>query len=318
MIFTGPATALTSADIDDVAKFLGANRAAVLAVMEVEAAGAGFDARARPRILFEPHVFYRELRGAERARAVKAALAYKDWGTRRYPRSSDARYRQLRAAMKINHTAALKSASWGLGQVMGFNYALAGFDSVEAFVNAMVQGEREQLLAMAGFIKSRNLHLPMRRREWSKFARGYNGPGYRKNRYDTKLARAYQRHLNAGDSAAPRVPSALRSGDRGGEVRAWQENLAKLGYTVAVDGAFGPQTEAATRLFQKRFELEVDGIVGPVTRNAMAEALKGRSPAAVPAEIVPVTPTETKASLFEKVLAFLAELFIQTSREMEA
>ncbi|MFA7308428.1 MAG: N-acetylmuramidase domain-containing protein [Hyphomicrobium sp.] len=33
----------------------------------------------------------------------------------------------------------------------------------------------------------------MRNRQWAAFARRYNGPGYRKNRYDTLLANAYRR-----------------------------------------------------------------------------------------------------------------------------
>jgi hypothetical protein len=31
----------------------------------------------------------------------------------------------------------------------------------------------------------------LRRNDWAGFARGYNGPGYADNRYDTKLASAY-------------------------------------------------------------------------------------------------------------------------------
>nr|WP_245891586.1 peptidoglycan-binding domain-containing protein [Planifilum fimeticola] len=34
---------------------------------------------------------------------------------------------------------------------------------------------------------------------------------------------------------------------------------------LAIDGIFGPRTEAAVRSFQKKVGIAVDGIVGPVT-----------------------------------------------------
>lgn len=62
-------------------------------------------------------------------------------------------------------------------------------------------------------------------------------------------------------SLPPAVARAtLRRGDTGEAVRTLQ---AALG--VAVDGAFGPGTEAAVRAFQQRQGLGADGIVGPVT-----------------------------------------------------
>ncbi|SMC27465.1 Putative peptidoglycan binding domain-containing protein [Desulfacinum hydrothermale DSM 13146] len=54
---------------------------------------------------------------------------------------------------------------------------------------------------------------------------------------------------------------------RGDDVRRLQEALAAKGYTVTVDGIFGPQTHRAVVAFQKASgHLKVDGIVGPATR----------------------------------------------------
>src|SRR5690606_7984441 len=47
---------------------------------------------------------------------------------------------------------------------------------------------------------------PLRRKDWARFARLYNGPGYAQNRYDEKLAQAYARH--AGDAAPARRAAA--------------------------------------------------------------------------------------------------------------
>ena len=45
--------------------------------------------------------------------------------------------------------------------------------------------------------------------------------------------------------------------------------LVGLGYPIAVDGTYGPRTEAAVRDFQAANQLEVDGIAGPDTQQAL-------------------------------------------------
>jgi lysozyme len=53
----------------------------------------------------------------------------------------------------------------------------------------------------------------------------------------------------------------------GADVRAWQEQLLTLGWTVlgAADSVFGSQTDIATRGFQAARNLTVDGVVGPAS-----------------------------------------------------
>ncbi|MDB9372945.1 peptidoglycan-binding domain-containing protein [Nodularia sphaerocarpa] len=57
----------------------------------------------------------------------------------------------------------------------------------------------------------------------------------------------------------------LRFGNSGTSVRILQKLLVSNGYTVRVDGSFGPLTETAVKAFQNQRRVGVDGIVGPVT-----------------------------------------------------
>jgi peptidoglycan hydrolase-like protein with peptidoglycan-binding domain len=61
----------------------------------------------------------------------------------------------------------------------------------------------------------------------------------------------------------------VRRGDQAHPVPSLQYLLGGRGHAVAVDGIFGPVTEAAVRAFQHQKGLAVDGIVGPQTWSAL-------------------------------------------------
>jgi cell wall-associated NlpC family hydrolase len=66
------------------------------------------------------------------------------------------------------------------------------------------------------------------------------------------------------------TPGLLQKGDRGEEVRRMQRRLQMHGFDPGpADGIFGSRTDAAVRAFQKAKRLEVDGIVGPKTSQAL-------------------------------------------------
>lgn len=62
----------------------------------------------------------------------------------------------------------------------------------------------------------------------------------------------------------------VQSGDaRSDVVTGIQSSLDALGYDLTVDGQYGPGTVKAIKAFQKAKDIDVDGIVGPLTFRAM-------------------------------------------------
>ena len=79
------------------------------------------------------------------------------------------------------------------------------------------------------------------------------------------------------------VTSPLMSGS---DVLDIQKRLVDLGYPVgAIDGAYGVATATAVRAFQRDHGLGVDGVVGPLTRSAIADAQPGDSPSLEPSAV---------------------------------
>jgi peptidoglycan hydrolase-like protein with peptidoglycan-binding domain len=84
---------------------------------------------------------------------------------------------------------------------------------------------------------------------------------------------------------APVAPQAgyLIIGMTGGIVKALQEQLAELGYTIGeIDGVFGPVTVTAVRAFQQDQGLTVDGVAGPATMAKLTETLGADKPLPAP------------------------------------
>lgn len=195
--FKGTAKRLDDIDLPKIGARIGVGEDEIHAFMDVESAGSGFDDQGRPKMLFEPHVFYRNLTGEKRAQAVREGLAYPRWGQVKYPHDS---YPRLTQAMAIDETAALKSASWGLGQVLGENYRMLGYESPQAMVMAFMNDEEAHLNGMVDFLIANHIDDDLRAHEWALVARVYNGPAFRKNGYDTKLAAAFKKWRGIRDT----------------------------------------------------------------------------------------------------------------------
>lgn len=187
---------LTDNDFVLVARLLDVEPAALKAVQKVETGGrGGFFAPGKPAILFEGHIFWSQLKkkgiNPEKHVAGNEDILYPKWEKGHY-KGGMGEYDRLERARKIEREAADASASWGMFQIMGFNYISCGEESVASFVKSMSENECKQLVLSARFIKQAGMLPALQAKDWVEFARRYNGAAYAQNRYDQKLAEAYK------------------------------------------------------------------------------------------------------------------------------
>ena len=229
--FQGSATALSSDGLATVANSLGVHAPEIWTVLAVETSGCGYLPDRRPQILYERHICHRLTNGQYDDGNISDPTpgGYGPHGAPQYDR--------LALAIGKDRNAALQSASWGIGQIMGMNYAGAGFRGVEDMVAAMSASEDAQLTAMGSFLISSGLARSLQAHDWASFARGYNGPNYVINRYDIRLNSEYQKYSSG---ALPDL-----------SVRAAQLYLTYLGFHPGLmDGVAGDYTLAALADFQ--------------------------------------------------------------------
>jgi peptidoglycan hydrolase-like protein with peptidoglycan-binding domain len=82
-------------------------------------------------------------------------------------------------------------------------------------------------------------------------------------------------NIDEADQSEP----VLRIGSTGLPVRRAQKRMSLVGFEVGgVDGRYGPKTESAVKDLQQRFQVTVDGVVGPQTWGII-DALEDEGPA---------------------------------------
>ena len=77
---------------------------------------------------------------------------------------------------------------------MGSHWRWLDYASIDALVSEARSGAEGQIRLMMRFVEKANLLDKLRNHDWAGFARAYNGPAYRKNRYDTKMRGAWLKH----------------------------------------------------------------------------------------------------------------------------
>ncbi|MCP5432159.1 MAG: DUF3380 domain-containing protein [Alphaproteobacteria bacterium] len=223
--------ALTANGLERVKARLGVGEAEIWTVLTVEAKGVGFMPSRLPYILYERHIFSKET--ARRYDESHPDISNRQpggyvGGAGEYPR--------IVKAAGLDYVAALRSASWGAAQVMGFNAPGLEYPSVEVFVDRLRTSEDEHLESFMRFIVLNGLTAPLKAHDWRGFAKIYNGPNYEAGGYHTKLANAYAKF-----SSAPSMNLDLRAA---------QLYLGYLGYDPkGIDGLWGPGTKGALTAF---------------------------------------------------------------------
>lgn len=184
---------LSDEDFRIVADELGVEVAAIKAVVLIEAGTQmkGFYAPAVPVINFDPAV-YKQV-AAKASNKAGATGEKVPEGISGYALKE---YNQLINARKKNAEGALMGTFWGMFQIGGFNYKICGFDNVNDFVKAMAHSEFSQLEIFAHFIKNSGMLDDLKKKNWSGFARKYNGSSYARRGYHTKMANAYKKFKN--------------------------------------------------------------------------------------------------------------------------
>lgn len=188
---------LTNEMIVALANDLGLEPALLKAVQLVEAAGRdGFLVDGRPQILFEGHIMYKEIKnkfGLDKAVAAQKSyptICFPKWDKSKYLGGAS-EYKRLELAKEIDEECALKSASWGIGQIMGFNFSYCECKDVFEFVHKMSESPASQLDLWFKFFKNYGNCLEyIRTKDWKAFTRVYNGPG-QVDIYSQKLENAY-------------------------------------------------------------------------------------------------------------------------------
>lgn len=190
---------LTEDDFRIVAEELGVEIAAIKAVVLIEAGTQmkGFWAPGIPVINFD-RTMYQRMRSKATdksgAKGEKVPSGLKGYALQEWT--------QLINARKQNAQGANMGTFWGMFQIGGFNYKMCGCKSVDEFVRLCSYSELEQLELFAAFIRNSGMLQDLKAKNWSNFARKYNGANYARRGYHTKMANAYKKFKAAEASAA--------------------------------------------------------------------------------------------------------------------
>jgi hypothetical protein len=259
----------------------GIDHAAMLAIVEVETGGKTFENDGRtPQFLYERHIAWREAAAVSNrllATFRRAGLAIPHWSRAtqyKDERTSAMRMDLMKRACALDAEVAKKSASWGLGQTMGFLCHDLGFSSAVAMVEFMMGSIANQIECMVRELQHSKLIPSMNSHDWTRVARVYNGAGYAQNHYDTRLRDAYvrwSRKLPQLEKNEPPPPEQLLAQD---QIEDIQTKLRDLGYhEVGVpDGHWGSKTTAAISAFQHHEGLTITGHYDNATEAAIEAA----------------------------------------------
>ena len=170
---------------------IGIDKAVAVAVIAVESGGSGMGPDGRMIIRFENHLFW-SYWGKNNASAYNQYFVFDQntsWKGHQYRtqpngpwldvhQNQNSEWAAFSLASTIDATAAKKSISMGLTQILGSNYRAIGYASPDAMFAAFAADEKFQLLGFFNFVKNDQRQITaLQNRDYVGFARIYNGPG---------------------------------------------------------------------------------------------------------------------------------------------
>lgn len=169
---------IQAAELTRLGADFGVDEAAIKAVLQVESSGHGFSPVTGKMIIRFESLKFQE--------ATKILIS----DLHNIQSDEYAAYTKAKAADPVK---AMLNTSFGIAQIMGWNFSACGYKSVTAMVDAFDQSEYFQISGMLMFIKSEPaMFSALKRLDWPVFAYHYNGPKYLENHYDTHLKTAYE------------------------------------------------------------------------------------------------------------------------------
>lgn len=211
--------------LERLAHQLSTDPGVAVAVLRVESGGRPFDPDGRMIIRFENHVFYRRW-GQHHPDTFARHFTFNrspghlwkdhkwrpspDEAWRGFHGDQDGEWMVLDFASRLDDTAARLSISMGGPQIMGFNHAALGYDSVQEMFHAFAMSERNQVIGFFDFVRSRGQGAvqALQHLDFNRFARYYNGSGQAEH-YGSLMRQAYQAYQRVRDVSfrTPKVVS---------------------------------------------------------------------------------------------------------------
>lgn len=178
----------------------------IMAFSKVECKREPFDSDGFPAILYERHVFYRNVvdhhgrrQAKEWAEKYPTICASKGYGRGGYGSYAGQR-KKFSKAFALCNDCAMEACSWGPFQELGENWEDYGFQNVGKFVDTMKDGLYGACIVFIRSIKARGLVVPMLNHRYATIAEKYNGKGYKQFAYDKQIQEAFEKAKNEGIS----------------------------------------------------------------------------------------------------------------------
>jgi len=172
---------------------LGISTHAAAGIMKAESGGATFHQATNKTIIrFENHVFWREW-GSANAAVFRQHFQFHspghNWEGHRFREdptgawetfhgNQEDEWRVITFAARLSgEEPAFRSASWGAGQIMGFNATTVGFATAVDMAASFNAAERPQVSSIFEFIRANHLEAAVRANDYLTLATRYNGGG---------------------------------------------------------------------------------------------------------------------------------------------